>query len=122
VFSEDGRGTSARIEIVEAARGVMQLAGRSGDVHSWRQSGRHMLVWSFSAFDPNRTSTPPKIFNSTGGDRVTRSTRLHVFVQHHQHPGHKQKHRGNNGMPPKHEGHPKDCNDESNQCHPAISK
>jgi hypothetical protein len=34
VFSEDGRGTSARIEIVEAARGVMQLAGRSGDVRS----------------------------------------------------------------------------------------
>jgi hypothetical protein len=31
VVSEDGRGTSARIEIVEAARGVMQLAGRSGD-------------------------------------------------------------------------------------------
>jgi len=51
VVSEDGRGTSARIEIVEAARGVMQLAGRSGDVRSWRQSGRHMLVWSFSAFD-----------------------------------------------------------------------
>ena len=22
-------------------------------------------------------------------------------------------------MTPKHEGHPKDCNDESNQCHPA---
>jgi hypothetical protein len=56
VVSEDGRGTSARIEIVEAARGVMQLAGRSGDVRSWRQSGRHMLVWSFSAFDPERTS------------------------------------------------------------------
>jgi len=51
VVSEDGRGTSARIEIVEAARGVMQLAGRSGDVRSWR----HMLVWSFSAFDPKRT-------------------------------------------------------------------
>jgi len=58
VVSEDGRGTSARIEIVEAARGAMQLAGRSGDVRSWRQSGRHMLVWSFSAFDPNRTSAP----------------------------------------------------------------
>jgi hypothetical protein len=55
VVSEDGRGTSARIEIVEAARGVMQLAGRSGDVRSWRQSGRHMLVWSFS-FDPTATS------------------------------------------------------------------
>ena len=52
VVSEDGRGTSARIEIVEAGRGVMQLAGRSGDVRSWRQSGRHMLVWSFSAFGP----------------------------------------------------------------------
>src|SRR6266481_6019188 len=55
VVSEDGRGTSARLEIVEAARGVMQLAGRSGDVRSWRQSGRHMLVWSFSAFDPSET-------------------------------------------------------------------
>ena len=55
-------------------------------------------------------------------DCMTRSTRLHVFVQHQQHPGQKQKHRGNNGMPPKHEGHPKDCNDESNQCHPATSK
>jgi hypothetical protein len=55
-------------------------------------------------------------------DCMTRSTRLHVFVQHHQHPGQKQKHRGNNGMTPKHEGHPKDCNDESNQCHPVISK
>jgi hypothetical protein len=53
---------------------------------------------------------------------TVRSTRLHVFVQHHQHPGQKQKHRGNNGMTPKHEGHPKDCNDESNQCHPVISK
>jgi hypothetical protein len=53
---------------------------------------------------------------------MTRSTRLHVFVQHHQHPGQKQKHRGNNGMPPKHEGHPKGCNDESTQCHPATSK
>ena len=59
VVSEDGRGTSARIEIVEAARGVMQLAGRSGDVRSWRQSGRHMLVWSFSAFDPEQTSRGP---------------------------------------------------------------
>src|SRR6185369_15343714 len=55
-------------------------------------------------------------------DCITRSTRLHVFVQHHQHPGQKKKHRGNNGMTPKHEGHPKDCNDESNQCHPATSK
>jgi hypothetical protein len=52
---------------------------------------------------------------------MTRSTRPHVFVQHH-HPGQKQKHHGNNGMTPKHEGHPKDCNDEANQCHPAISK
>jgi hypothetical protein len=51
---------------------------------------------------------------------MTRSTRLHVFVQHYQHPGQKQKHRGNKGMTPKHEGHPKDCNDESNQSHPAI--
>src|SRR6266481_8351725 len=57
VVSEDGRGTSARLEIVEAARGVMQLAGRSGDVRSWRQSGRHMLVWSFSAFDPGCVKT-----------------------------------------------------------------
>ena len=57
VVSEDGRGTSARIEIVEAARGAMQLAGRSGDVRSWRQSGRHMLVRSFSAFDPGRVKT-----------------------------------------------------------------
>src|SRR5258705_12329380 len=56
VVSEDGRGTSARIEIVEAARGGMQLAGRSGDVRSWRQSGRHMLAFSFSAFDPERFS------------------------------------------------------------------
>ena len=53
---------------------------------------------------------------------MTRSTRPHVFVQHHQHPGQKQKHHANNGMAPQHEGHPKDCNDESNQCHPAISK
>jgi hypothetical protein len=60
VVSEDGRGTSARIEIVEAARGVMQLAGRSGDVRSWRQSGRHMLVWSFSAFDPKQP--PDRLF------------------------------------------------------------
>jgi hypothetical protein len=57
VVSEDGRGTSARIEIVEAAREVMQLAGRSGDVRSCRQSERHLLVWSFSAFDPQQTST-----------------------------------------------------------------
>ena len=48
---------------------------------------------------------------------MTRSTRPHVFVQHHQHPREKQKQRGNNGMTPKHEGHPKDCKDESNQCH-----
>ena len=53
---------------------------------------------------------------------MTSSTGLHVFVQHQQHPGQKQKHRGNKGMPPEHEGHPKDCNDESNQCHPAISR
>ena len=51
----------------------------------------------------------------------TRSTRLHVFVEHDQHPGQKQKQRGNNGMPSKHEGHPKDCDDESNLCHPAVS-
>src|SRR5258706_14568853 len=57
VVSEDGRGKSARIEIVEAARGAMQLAGRSGDVRSWRQSGRHMLVWSFSVFDPGCVKT-----------------------------------------------------------------
>ncbi len=50
---------------------------------------------------------------------ITRSTRPHIFVQHHQHPREKQKQRGNNRMTPKHEGHPKDCNDECNQCHPA---
>ena len=51
---------------------------------------------------------------------MTRSTRLHVFVQHHQHPGQKQKHRGNNRVSPKHEGHAEDCNDESDQCHPGC--
>ena len=53
---------------------------------------------------------------------ATRSTRLHVFVHHYQHPAQKQKHPGNNGMTPKHEGHSKDCNDETDECHTAISK
>src|SRR6266404_9815621 len=47
VVSEDGRGTSARIEIVEAARGVMQLAGRSGDV---RLGGKAEDICSSGAF------------------------------------------------------------------------
>ena len=51
--------------------------------------------------------------------RAGRSTRPYVFVQHHQYPCQKQKQRRNNGMSPKHEGHPKDCNDEPNQCDPA---
>src|SRR6478609_12066956 len=86
--------------------------------------------WRFSAiaiFDAaslrEQTSLPVMARNGLRlSDCMTRSTRLHVFVQHHQHPGQKQKHRGNNGMPPKHEGNPKECNDESKQCHPAIPK
>jgi len=53
---------------------------------------------------------------------MTGSTGLHVFVQHHQHPGQKQKQRGNNWMPSKHEGHPEDCDNESNLRHPVVSQ
>jgi hypothetical protein len=102
---------------------------RGGHNFGWRGIVRHGspvaaftlgIPWT-SLLAQLRTASSA-VFRPAACLGMTRSTRLHVFVQHHQHPGQKQKHRGNNGMTPKREGHPKDCNDESNQCHPATSK
>jgi proteasome lid subunit RPN8/RPN11 len=44
----------------------------SGNVRVQEQSGRHMLVWSFSAFDPKRTSCRPVVLmhNHPGGGPI----------------------------------------------------
>ena len=36
------------------------MALEFGDVRYWMNSGKHMLAWSFSEFDPERTSTASK--------------------------------------------------------------